>query len=225
MLQDLSESEANALLLLFHDAEIPASKAGSGERWSVSVDPSSMDRALRLVSAERLLERRPRAVSESAGVLASSGELRQARERSIAADLETTLERLPVVLEARVHLALDEQPEHDIRGPRLERASAAALVLRRAGASIDAPSVARLIAGAAGVPEGSVTVVIAEAASVMASDAATELAFAATKRAAGVSRSAAHRWARSRTITWWASALVVSGAIGATLTRIRWARR
>lgn len=160
---DLPERRANEAVLALREAGVRADKRleqrAVGSRpasFAVTVAPADEPRALRLL-AERGL---PRTVSPPAAAASSllglAGDGRAEAVTALQARLGETLESLPAVQEARVHLALPEpEPLHPLgqlrptasvllrlRAPLPLAAAEVALLVARAVPGLDAADVA-----------------------------------------------------------------------------------
>jgi type III secretion protein J len=111
----LSEVEANQIVVALDRAAVVAHKravTGGGEpSYQVDVATADAIRALRVLDAQRL----PKAVQPgfeelygNTGLVATPGEERVRLAAATAGELSRSLERMPGVLDARVHLALPE---------------------------------------------------------------------------------------------------------------------
>lgn len=140
-----------------HAADVGATKVQQSDgRWAVSVGKDSIVPALSLLESNRVLISRPTGVAKS-GIVPSREEQWFRYERAMAQSIEESLGALGGVLEARVHLNL---PETDpLFGTRKEAVgSGSVLLLTDARYSAESGEVAALVAGAAGIPVGQVTV-------------------------------------------------------------------
>jgi type III secretion protein J len=153
VLAGLDEREANQLVAALDAAAIGASKepeGGARDRYTVEVTSSDAARAIALIEAQRLPHREASGVDalyRESALLATPQEERARWTAATAADLARTLERLPGVLDARVHLTLPEAaPALDAAPPELK----AAVLLRsaRGAARVDDSSVRALVASA-----------------------------------------------------------------------------
>lgn len=147
---DLSERRANEALLALREAGLRADKheqrsANSrGPSFTLVVPRSEESRAL-VVLGQRGLPRLPEKPSPSASkLLVSPAEQRSENTAALSASLADTLERLPEVAEARVHLAL---PDADPLSPTGSLRPTASVLLRlRAPLPVKPSDVAELIA-------------------------------------------------------------------------------
>ncbi|MEO6953609.1 MAG: secretion protein [Polyangia bacterium] len=160
----LDERQANQVAALLEGHGIAVDKArDEGTEttgWKISVPRGELGRAFTLLEANDLprRDRRPDALAERS-LLPSNGEEQARLESARGAELERTLERIPGVLSARVHLALPDSTRLDAQ-PAPPRAS---VLLRTSGTlSVDEAALQRLVAGAVtGLSEQSVAIVIA----------------------------------------------------------------
>lgn len=161
----LSEREANQLLVALDRAAIAADKRSeSGPQAGYCVDVARRDgaRALRVLDALRLPpEHQPGfdALYGAPGLLATPAEERARWSAAMGGELARSLERMPGVLEARVHLTPGEaQLALDATPPPLR----AAVLLQRRGdrPPIDESLVRNLLTGALrNLPADQVTIV------------------------------------------------------------------
>ena len=111
ILHDLAESEANRLISRLSQIDVASEKVIQADgRWSLAVGHSDTVKALTFIDGSRILARRP----EGGGVVPNSGFLPSREEnwlryqRALAASVEGTLGSMPGVIEARVHLNLEQ---------------------------------------------------------------------------------------------------------------------
>lgn len=157
IVHDLSESDANRVVSRLNAADVGAHKVQQSDgRWAVSVEKESIIPALSFLESNRVLISRPPGGAKS-GIVPSREEQWFRYERAMAQSIEESLGALGGVLEARVHLNL---PETDpLFGTRKESVgSGSVLLLVDARYSAESGEVASLVAGAAGIPVGQVTV-------------------------------------------------------------------
>src|SRR5689334_13907085 len=148
----LSEREADALLLALDDGAIGASKErgrGSGG-YEVRVARSDLLRALRIARDGGALQPAPPAFADVYGeppLVPTPDEERDRRAFATGGELARSIEALPGVLHARVHLTPPEPRAALDAAPQAWRASL--LVQRRAGApQVDEGALRALVAGA-----------------------------------------------------------------------------
>lgn len=160
VLHDLTELEVNKMVTHLHVAGINASKEKQPDgRWSLTVSNSDVPTAMQEIEKNRLAPRRGTEKKEG-GLGSSRDEQRYAYERGVSTNLELTLERIPGVLESRVHLSL---PSTDpIFGTRLPSSTSGAsvLLITEPNTEINQVEIAKLISGASGIAEAQVSVLV-----------------------------------------------------------------
>ncbi len=159
ILHDLDESRANQTVVVLERADIAVKKSRSGSLWTISVSRDDALDALAIIERSRMLSRDLfRNKEESKGLLPSREDRRHALERRLAWTLETTLERMPLVLEAKVHLRFEDASSP---GGREEKVKSAGVLLV---VDEDAPGIAaraqELVAAASGLEAGRISVVL-----------------------------------------------------------------
>lgn len=160
ILHDLDEARANRIKVILAEASIEAKKVREGAAWSIAVTSSDATAALAALDQTRVLK--PRIVlpnRRSRSMIQTREERANILERNLAWNLEQTLERLPRVLEARVHLHFGVDDGFQLI-PMPNNNSASVVLLTASAAAIDTSRVKKLVAGASGVPEQSVTVIL-----------------------------------------------------------------
>ncbi len=162
----LDERQANEAVAALEGAGLAAEKApdDGAERWMVVVSHGDATQAFRVLEARGLPRRAHEGVGEAfadKGLLPSATAERARLQASIAADLERTLERLPGVTSARVHLALPD--EDALHAPAAYARPTASVLLRgRLPLPTAESEVRRLVAGAVqGLQTADVSVVAA----------------------------------------------------------------
>lgn len=148
----LDERQANEIAAVLENAGISADKqpeAGQANVYQIVVPRGETGRAFALLEARDLPRRRPRGLGDSFGkdsLLPSPTEERARYGAALAAELEHSLEGVPGVISARVHLALpaDESLVGDVAHAR----PTAAVLLKGARGAISDAEVKRLVAGA-----------------------------------------------------------------------------
>lgn len=143
----LDERQANQVASLLETAGIGADKVSEdvqGATFKIVVARAESARAFTLLEAHDL-PRRAHAV-EAASLLPSAIEERARVGERLAAELEQTLERLPGVVSARVHLALpDEEP---LVGESAHARPTASVLVKSLGAPLFSEAdVRRIVAG------------------------------------------------------------------------------
>ena len=104
IVHDLDETSANRVQLSLLNAGIAAEKTRSGDRWDIEVPPEALGPALEIVAASRAIRREQPGATAELSMLMSREERTEVMMRNSALLLERTLEGLPEVLEARVHV-------------------------------------------------------------------------------------------------------------------------
>jgi type III secretion protein J len=148
----LDERQANQVAALLEGAGLSADKVteeGATDRYKIVVSRGDAARAFALLESQDLPRPPQKTLGEtfSAGALLPSAVEERARfSAALSAELERTLEGLPEVARAYVHLALP--PEDPLAaGPRL-RPTASVLVKTRGRAGVGESEVRKLVAGA-----------------------------------------------------------------------------
>jgi type III secretion protein J len=158
----LDERQANQIAALLDEHGVTADKArdDGSDAWKIVVPRGDLARSFELLEAYDLPRRDRHGMEEALaehGLIPSIAEERARLESARAAELEHTLERVPGVVSARVHLALPDDSRFDEHTP--PRAS---VLLRTEGqAAIGDREVRALVAGAtSGLAADAVSVVI-----------------------------------------------------------------
>jgi type III secretion protein J len=164
----LDERQANEIAAILGEHGLSADKArdegqgrGAGDAWKITVPRADLARAYQLLESYDLPKRGRRGVDEllaDKSLLPSVGEEHTRLEAARSAELERTLERVPGVVCARVHLALPDAASLD----PVRAAARASVLLRTQGvASITDAQVQQLVAGAvSGLERSAVQVII-----------------------------------------------------------------
>jgi type III secretion protein J len=160
---DLDENEANELLLALEERGIAAQKEpvrGAG-LFEIRVASRELSDALRALDAAELPREREGGFDELLGessLVPSATEERARYLAAVSAELARSIERLPGVTDARVHLSVPERArfsEAPVAAPR-----GSVLVRHREGESVDAERVRALVCGAvAGLSRADVEIV------------------------------------------------------------------
>jgi type III secretion protein J len=158
----LDERQANQIAALLEQNGIAADKLrdeADGAGWKIAVPRGELGRSFTLLE-ENDLPRRDRATaSDDHSLLPSLGEEQARLELARAAELEKTLERVPGVVSARVHLALPDGARLDATH---EPPRASVLLRTTARLPVDESSLRKLVAGAvSGLDESAVALVLA----------------------------------------------------------------
>lgn len=131
---NLKEREANEIVAALGEADIAASKAGSGKgEWSIAVDRDDFSRAVEVLDARGL----PRdhfaslgEVFEKKGFVSSPVEERARLIYGLSQELGQTISAIDGVVQARVHLAI---PADDPLSEKTRPSSAAVFVKYQPG--------------------------------------------------------------------------------------------
>jgi type III secretion protein J len=149
----LSERQANQVAAVLEAAGVAADKVpeeGSNEAYKIVVPRGEAGRAFALLDARDLPHREQRGLSDTfaaGSLLPSSTEDRARYGAALAGELERTLEGVPGVVAARVHLALP--PEESLVGAAAQSRPTASVLLKTAGApAIGDGDVQKIVAGA-----------------------------------------------------------------------------
>jgi type III secretion protein J len=166
----LDERQANEISSVLEGAGISADKVadeGQQNTYPIVVPRSAAGRAFSLLEARDLPRQSLRGLSDTFGggtLLPSPVEDRARYAAALAAELERSLQEVPGVLSARVHLALP--PDEPLVGEAAHaRATAAVLLKTHAPLALSEADIKRLVAGAVnGLQPADVGVVVADAA-------------------------------------------------------------
>lgn len=163
---ELPEREVNEMMSVLLDAGVQATKTVGQEGFSLTVDSSSVQRALEVLSANGL----PRGSRESIGqVFAKSGIVSSPFEErvryvyALSEEVAQTLQEIDGVLVARVHIVMPEAPA---LGETAKPSSAAVFIRTREGYDLEylTPQIRRLVANSIeGLTFDAVTVILVEA--------------------------------------------------------------
>lgn len=162
VLHNLDERQANQIKVSLARAGIVSQKVFDGTAWAIQVDADKETKALATLEENRLLKRNlEESVEPSRSFIPSREERARGVERQLSIQLEQTLERLPYVLEARVHLSL--AMPNPVEFEEKANAGTASILLIVTPATIEQPfeeKIKKLVAGASGVDVNRVTVVV-----------------------------------------------------------------
>ncbi|HZS41038.1 MAG TPA: secretion protein [Polyangia bacterium] len=163
----LDERQANQVAALLETAGLPADKVADDQGgYKIVVARADVARAFTLLEAHDLPRRGQKGLAETFGdssLLPSAVEERARYAAAMAAELERTLEAMPGVTAARVHLALPADDPLATAGAH-GRPTASVLVKARGTLPASEADVRRLVAGAvATLQPADVSVVFAAA--------------------------------------------------------------
>lgn len=149
----LNERQANQVAAVLEAAGVAADKVpeeGTNEVYKIVVARGEAGRAFALLEARDLPRREQRGLSDTfaaGSLLPSATEDRARYGAALAAELERTLEGVPGVVGARVHLALP--PDEPLVGGAAQTRPTASVLLKTAGAlPLADGDVQKLVAGA-----------------------------------------------------------------------------
>lgn len=136
---------------------------GKDLTWNIVVDSDEKDRSLLLLSRIKALDMRESPVAHKESLLGGAESNPDERARSLSLSLEDSLERIPGVREARVHLVLQNKKisplDRDIV-KYFRPDSAAVLITLYPNASVNAEEISRLVEGATGVDAAAVALIL-----------------------------------------------------------------
>ncbi len=158
ILHDLDELQANRVRVALAKVGIEAWKEQRGTAWVVGVSSSEVGAALSLLDSKRVVRKANNSHASSTSLIQSKEERRYFIERSLSRGLEQTLERIPGVLEARVHIKM----LHGSRQSSSQRpvsGSASVLLIQAQSVEIAPNAIKELVAGASGLSREVIAVV------------------------------------------------------------------
>ena len=158
ILHDLDELQANRVRVALAKVGIEAWKEQRGTAWVVGVSSGEVAAALSLLDSKRVVRKANNSHASSASLIQSKEERRHFVERSLSRGLEQTLERVPGVLEARVHIKM----LHGNRSSTSQRpvgGSASVLLVQAKSVEIAPNAIKELVAGASGISREGIAVV------------------------------------------------------------------
>jgi type III secretory pathway lipoprotein EscJ len=176
ILHDLSETEANRIVSRLQGAELHAEKRlQSDGRWAIALPERQASTGLRYLEDRRVLssQRGDALQFTKGGFVPSREEQRFRYERSIATAIEESLQAVRGVLEAHVHLNL---PKADtLFGERADKSVGSSSVLLLVDERFETSDhdIARLVAGAVGLPADKISVLRSMAVAATATPAAS----------------------------------------------------
>lgn len=159
LIHDLSEKEANVLVSRLIAAGIePEKQQDAGGTWKLAVKSEERNKALELMTRERLLRGMRGTSEEGKTSMFASKDLQQLDvERRVARELEIMLETIPGVLEARARLRLQNGNGLEANHTANDGSGAVILIVSEVfQASPD--NIAALAAGASGLRPSQVEV-------------------------------------------------------------------
>lgn len=161
VLHDLSEQDANRVHLVLKKQKIEAKKEKSKNGWQISVSTDLLSKALAVIEDSKVLKTRESRTKDSSNAMLQSREQReQLLEQDRALEIESTLERIPGVLEARVHLYLPENSNLGLGAKQNPKSGSVFLIAK--SKEVDRAHVAQLVAGAVGIQAQAISVMLSE---------------------------------------------------------------
>lgn len=161
LVQDIDELKANKIIVALAEKNITANKKLNGSKWTVVVDKKDLSSSLQVIEHSRLfVKERDESKQSSRGLIQSREERAHYLEVDLAKDIEGTLERIPGILEARVHLNIEERDPLKLN-LKESKSTASALIIKEERFKIDEKKVSQILSGASGISEESISVVFA----------------------------------------------------------------
>lgn len=156
---ELDQSKTNQILIALSKYGVHATKVKDGTTWSIEVAKQDLTKALEVLAVRRFLA--PQVSEEpSTSFVQSKAELQHSLERKLSNSLEETLERMPYILEARVHISAVETLEFSKTIPEK---TASVLIVTEPEFRFDLEKIQKLVSGASGLKQESVIVVTVSA--------------------------------------------------------------
>lgn len=159
ILHDLDELRANQVQIALSRADIESEKTRQGKHWNISVASARSADALLVIERSRILRRTLERNSGSGGLLQTSEEKSRGYEREAAARTEETLERIPGVLEARVHIYRESAGRKVIPQP-VGTDTASVLLVTENDAPLNLHEIRSFVGGASGVKAENISVLV-----------------------------------------------------------------
>jgi len=160
ILHDLSEDVANRVKVELSHSGVEANKVREASGWAIKVSSSEVNSALKIIKKRRIIKTSNSDPLDSSSTLIKSKEERvHSIERQLSVDIQQTLQVIPGVLEARVHLHSD-QNESLLNSQTQRRNSASVLLVVDESYSEEEHAVQRLVSGAAGIALDKVSVIV-----------------------------------------------------------------
>ncbi len=159
LIHDLTELRANRVIVALADSGVKAYKKQQSGKWNVEVESNDITKALKVLEENRLLKRDlDRSSLKESSIIQTKEERRIYLERELAWGIENTLEAIPDVLEARVHLCMNLSSNLNI-GEEKKAESASVLIVHRDGAKIEDRQIKQIVSGAVGIERENITVI------------------------------------------------------------------
>jgi len=161
VLSNLDEYQANKAVVILHKHGIKAEKVNKNGVFEVAVAKRNLAYALEVVTSKNSGFQPQVQLKKSQ--TASEEEKNFYFERMLARELEVTLEKIPDVVLARVHLYLPKYPGLSLKKLETEHSKASVLIMALDPKSIDQSSLKKVVSGASGVKEENIIIQIMRA--------------------------------------------------------------
>ena len=159
ILHDITELQANRAKLLLSESAIAATKLRTGSSWTIAVEKKQANLALKKLEDSRFVKSDIGSSSSSQGLIQSREEKRFFLERKVATSIETTLQSLPGVLEARVHLFMPLNNNYTLKQKKAFE-SASVLLATSGEDGLNEKEIRQIVSGASGVEKEAINVVL-----------------------------------------------------------------
>jgi type III secretory pathway lipoprotein EscJ len=160
ILHDLDEVKANKVKVVLAKANIPSTKEKEAGSWSIKVSGSLVTDALTVIEENRLIKRElENAPPTSTNFLPSKSERVFFMQQQTSWSLEKTLEQIPGVLEARVHLFESKSSPVSLDDEQ-EKQSASVLIVTDNEKGINIGDLRELISGATGINKAEISIML-----------------------------------------------------------------
>jgi len=154
VIHDLTELQANKVVLELNAQGVEAAKKKRGSKWDISVDSDDAKRAISILEHSPELRRTLKPSSDkNFGPIPGKAERQLLREEQISSELAHSIEKLDGVREARVHLHLPE--ESDTTASK----TGSALVVLSEGATVRTEEVQAILSGGSGIKSHDIAVI------------------------------------------------------------------
>jgi len=160
ILHGLDELRANKVKVALSKGGISSQKIKDGSTWKIEVAAKSVNSALRILEESRILRKSLAEKAETSSSLIRTREERRSQiSEQRARALEDTLESLPGVLEAHVHIFLDEVSSLPVV-KRKSASSASVLLITAVGREVNTETVVKIISGGTGIQADSISMIV-----------------------------------------------------------------
>ncbi|MCS6962078.1 MAG: hypothetical protein NZT61_06220 [Deltaproteobacteria bacterium] len=161
LVTSVDERDANLALYYLTIAGVPAEKLGKNGKFDIRVGKDNLAKALEIVNKLSLGSQKPNHNKKSSRP--SKEEERFFVERMLARELEETLQNIPGVKTARVHIYSPDYDSLALKNLEHERKKASTLISSDMPNQIDAEKVKAIISGATGIDTSKIIVTILDA--------------------------------------------------------------